>query len=120
MTSAAVCTAVVAVVAPEVHFFRASQRSYRVQVLNANLAKDVERKVSLGSPANSDTVTARAKIALGIRAHQTQRGVCSCSRLHQAHEHWIERNLGLPDKLSLTGKWARSGAELFICEGDRL
>lgn len=118
---AAVCTAVVAVVAPEVHFSGQAKEAIESKSLNANLAKDVERKVSLwaAAPANNDTVTAWAKIALEYartkRSVESARARARTKRMSSG----LGENLGLPDKLLPSQQSGRgSGAELFICEGD--
>ena len=118
---AAICTAVVAVIAPEVHFSGQSKEAIESKSLNANLAKDVERKVSLwaAAPANSDAVTAWAKVALEYA--RTKRSVESARARARAKNQTrsLGENLSLPDKLLPSRASGRgSGAELFICEGD--
>ena len=118
---AAVCTAVVAVIAPEVHFSGQSKEAIESKSLNANLAKDVERKVSLwaAAPVNSDTVTAWAKVALEYA--RTKRSVESARARARSKNQTrsLGENLSLPEKLLPSRASGRgSGAELFICEGD--
>ena len=118
---AAVCTAVVAVIAPEVDFKGQAKDSIDSKSLNANLAKDLERKVSLwaAAPSNTDAVTVWAKTALEYA--RTKRSVESARarRRTQRLSSGLGENLGLPDKLLPSQVSGRgSGAELFIAEGD--
>lgn len=118
---AAICTAVVAVKAPEVHFSGQAKEAIESKSLGINLAKSIERKLSLwaSSPANTDTVTAWAKLALEYA--RTKRSVESARERARTRSQArsLGENLSLPDKLlpsKLSGRG--SGAELFICEGD--
>lgn len=118
---AAVVTAAVSVVAPEVHFSGQAKEAIESKSLNANLAKDLERKVGLwaAAPANSDSLTAWAKIALEYA--RTKRSVESARARARtkSQARSLGENLSLPEKLlpsRVTGRG--SGAELFICEGD--
>lgn len=118
---AAVCTAVTFVIAPEVHFSGQSKEAIESKSLNANLAKDLERKVGIwaAAPANSDAVTAWAKVALEYA--RTKRSVESARARARAKNQTrsLGENLSLPDKLLPSRVSGRgSGAELFICEGD--
>ena len=118
---ASVCAAAVAVTAPEVHFSGQAKEAIESRSLGLNLAKDIERRVSLwaASPTNSDTVTAWAMIALEYA--RTKRSVESARARARtkSQARSLGENLSLPDKLlpsRVTGRG--SGAELFICEGD--
>lgn len=118
---AAVCTAVVSVTAPEVHFSGQAKEAIESRSLGANLAKDIERRVALwaSSPANTDTVTAWSKAALEYA--RTKRSVESArDRARSASKaRSLGENLSLPDKLLPSKVSGRgSGAELFLTEGD--
>ncbi|TXH11186.1 MAG: DNA gyrase subunit B [Spirochaetes bacterium] len=118
---AAVCMGVVSVTAPEVHFSGQAKEAIESKSLNINLAKDVERRVSLwaSAPANSETVTTWAKVALEYA--RTKRSVESARARarSKSQARSLGENLSLPEKLLPSRASGRgSGAELFICEGD--
>lgn len=118
---AAVCTAVVAVTAPEVHFSGQAKEAIESRSLGNSLAKDIERKVGLwaSSPANLGVVTAWAQVALAYA--RTKRSVESArDRARSANKvKSLGENLSLPDKLLPSKNSGRgSGAELFLAEGD--
>lgn len=118
---AAVCTAVVSVIAPEVHFSGQAKEAIESKSLNLNLAKDLERKVGIwaAAPVNSDAVTTWAKIALEYA--RTKRSVESARARARTKSQTrsLGENLSLPEKLLPSRVSGRgSGAELFICEGD--
>lgn len=118
---AAVVTAAVSVIAPEVHFSGQSKDSIESRSLGINIAKDIEKKVSLwaAAPVNSDTVLAWAKIALEYA--RTKRSVESArARARTKNQaRSLGENLSLPEKLLPSKMSGRgSGAELYVCEGD--
>jgi DNA gyrase subunit B len=118
---AAVCSAVVTVTAPDIHFSGQAKTAIESRSLGLNLSKDIEKKVSLwaAAPSNADAVTAWARIALEFA--RTRRSVESARSRARAKSQArsLGENLSLPDKLLPSRVSGRgSGAELFICEGD--
>ena len=118
---AAVCTTVVSVTAPEVHFSGQAKEAIESRSLGNSLAKDIERKVSLwaSSPTNLGVVTAWAQVALAYA--RTKRSVESArDRARSANKvKSLGENLSLPDKLLPSKNSGRgSGSEIFLCEGD--
>jgi DNA gyrase subunit B len=118
---AAVCTAVVSVTAPEVHFSGQAKEAIESRSLGINLAKDIERKVALwaSAPVNTEAVSTWTTAALEYA--RTKRSVDSARARarFKGQTKSLGENLSLPSKLLPSRVSGRgSGAELLICEGD--
>lgn len=116
-----ICLAVVTTVAPGIQFSGQSKEAIESASLGRNLANDLKSKLSLwaSSPANTDVVTAWAKIALEYA--RTKRSIESARARARAKNKSksLGENLSLPEKLVPCRNTGRgSGAELYICEGD--
>ena len=107
--------------APDVSWDSQAKTTVSSRSLNLAMAPDVARSVTVwaANPANTETVTLWAKIALeAARARRSAEGAKARSRA-ASKAKGLGTNLSMPSKLLPSKETGRgSGAELFLCEGD--